>query len=282
MKISLGAKVNYYSKCPFCGTARAEGTEKCINCGKSLLQITEQENTIPDEDKDIALYKARDEKTASENLKELKGKNKFRYFMDYYFGKVVFGIILAALACGLLYSFFKPRQEPALYTVIVVNPFTPTAYDQFKADLEEMLVTDPKHQNIILDNNYSSLIADYNSGMAFTMHMAAGEVDMVIFNKDELKYQVNSEALIPVDQAISKDIFNKLPDDIKIKVTPTYPLDNGDFKYGEEAVYGLNIEKFLERINGFETSSKYCVAFTRITEKHDALDTVVKYMFDIN
>ena len=76
MKISLGAKVNYYSKCPFCGTARAEGTEKCINCGKSLLQITEQENTIPDEDKDIALYKARDEKTASENLKELKGKNK--------------------------------------------------------------------------------------------------------------------------------------------------------------------------------------------------------------
>ena len=36
MKISLGAKVNYYSKCPFCGTARAEGSEKCINCGKDV------------------------------------------------------------------------------------------------------------------------------------------------------------------------------------------------------------------------------------------------------
>ena len=282
MKISLGAKVNYYSKCPFCGTARAEGSEKCINCGKSLLQITEQENTIPDEDKDMALYQARDEKSASETFKSLSGKGKLRYFKDYYLGKVVLGVIIAALAIGLLYSFLKPRQTPALYTVIVVNPFTPTGYDQFMADLEEMLITDPKHQNIVLDNSYSSLVADYNSSMAYTMHMAAGEIDMIIFNKDELKYQVNSEALIPVDQAISEEVYDKLPDDIKIKVVPTYPQENGDFKEGEEAVYGLNIEKFLERINGFETSSKYCVAFTRITEKHDTLDKVVKYMFDIN
>ena len=71
MKISLGEKVNYLAKCPYCGTPRAEGAEKCVNCGKSLLEITEKDTSVPDEDKDVALYQARSDKSASETLKEL-------------------------------------------------------------------------------------------------------------------------------------------------------------------------------------------------------------------
>lgn len=281
MKISLGEKVNYYEKCPECGTPRAEGTERCINCGKSLLQITEKDVKVPEDEADMALYKARSDKSASENLKELKGKSKLRYFVDYYLGKVILGILIAALAGGLLYSFLKPKQDPVFYSAIVVSPFTPAGFQQFKADVENLLITDPKHQNVVLDNTYSSLVADYNSGMSFTVHMAAGEIDAIILSKDELKYQVNSEALKPVDQVISKEIYARIPEEAKVKVVPTYPQENGDFVEGEEAVYGLNLEKFLERINGFETSSKYCIAFTSITENYDNINAVVKYIFDI-
>ena len=280
MKISLGEKVNYYAKCPFCGTPRAEGTEKCVNCGKSLLQITEKDNSVPDEDKDVALYKARSEKSASENLKELKGKSKFRYFMDYYFGKVVFGIIIAALAGGLLYTFLKPRQKPVMYATIVVSPFTPAGYEQFRVDLENMLITDPKHENVVLDT-CSSLVADYNSGMAFMMHMAAGEIDLLICSKDELKYQVNSEALTPIGNVISKELLDKIPESAKIKIIPTYPQDDGSFIEGKEDVYALNLEGFLKKINGFDTTDKYCVAITSITEKKDNIEKVIRYMFDI-
>jgi hypothetical protein len=163
----------------------------------------------------------------------------------------------------------------------VVSPFTPAGFQQFKADVENLLITDPKHQNVVLDNTYSSLVADYNSGMSFTVHMAAGEIDAIILSKDELKYQVNSEALKPVDQVISKEIYARIPEEAKVKVVPTYPQENGAFVEGEEAVYGLNLEKFLERINGFETSSKYCIAFTSITENYDNINAVVKYIFDI-
>ena len=280
MKISLGEKVNYLSKCPYCGTPRAEGAEKCVNCGKSLLEITEKDTSVPDEDKDVALYQARSDKSASENLKELKGKNKFRYFMDYYFGKVVFGLIIAALVGGLLYTFLKPRQTPVMYATIVVSPFTPTGYDQVMADLEDMLITDPRHQNVVLDI-CSSLVADYNSGMAFMMHMAAGEVDLLICSKDELKYQVNSEALAPVSKILSKELLDKIPDSAKITVVPTFPQDDGSFIEGEEEVYALNIEEFLKRINGFDTSNKYCVAITSITDKKENIEKVIKYMFDI-
>ncbi|MBR4816192.1 MAG: hypothetical protein IKZ73_02870, partial [Lachnospiraceae bacterium] len=71
------------------------------------------------------------------------------------------------------------------------------------------------------------------------------------------------------------------PVEAKVKVVPTYPQVNGAFVEGDEAVYGLNLEKFLERINGFETSSKYCIAFTSITENYDNINAVVKYIFDI-
>ena len=80
---------------------------------------------------------------------------------------------------------------------------------------------------------------------------------------------------------IPKDILEKIDESAKYKVTPAYLQDSGDVEYGEEGVYGLNIEKFLEKMNGFETSNKYCVAFTTIAHNKEKFDDIVKYMFDV-
>ncbi|MBR4343792.1 MAG: hypothetical protein IKP88_14040 [Lachnospiraceae bacterium] len=244
--------------------------------------IKQKENaakTVLDESADI--YRNREQKTASETFKDLKGKAKVRYFVDYYLGKIILVTAILAIIGSVLYTTLKPKPSPVFYTIIVVSPFTPAGLDQFKADLEDMFVTDPKKEEVIMDNSYSSIVADYNSSIAYTMHMAAQEVDMLILTKDELKYQVNSKALVPIESVISKQVYEKIPDSAKHKVIPTYPLDNGDFEEGEEAVYGLNIESFLTKINGFETTDKYVIAFTGISQHADKFDDVVKYIFDI-
>ena len=280
MKIALGEKVNYYAECPNCGTPRTDGRDTCEKCGKSLIKTVEKSNEVSDDD-EVSLYKAREEKSASETFKSLKGKSKARYFVDYYLGKIIIGAIILALVGSLVYTTLKPKQEPVLYIAMVVSPFMPNAQEQLKADLTDMFVKDADHENIMLDTNYSSLVADYNSMMGYTMHLSAGEIDMVILTKDELKYQVNNQIMTPVADVISKDILDKIDDSAKYKVTPAYLQDDGNMEYGEEDVYGLNLEKFLEKMNGFETSNKYCIAFVGLAPHKEKFDEVIKYMFDI-
>ena len=141
MKIALGEKVNYYAECPYCGTKRKEGTDSCSKCGKSLIQTVEKVNDEAEEDDgEVSLYKVREEKSASENFKNLKGKAKFSYFKDYYLGKVIVAVLILALLGGLVYTFLKPKQEPVLYIAMIVSPFMPEAQEQFKADLTDMFV----------------------------------------------------------------------------------------------------------------------------------------------
>ena len=248
-----------------------------------FIEESDKENakkTALDGDADI--YRARTQKSASDTFKDLKGKAKFRYFVDYYLGKVLLGLAIAALLGGLVYTMLKPKKETVFYTAVVVSPFYPEAKEQLAEDLLNICGSDPDKEQVIIDDNYSSLIADYNSSLSYTMHMSAGEVDMVILTKEELKYQVNNRAVIPVEQAISKEVFDKLPDSVKHTLLPTYLLDNGDMEEGTEAVYGLNIEKYLEKANGIETSNRYVVAFTEISKHKDKFDAVVKYLFDIS
>ncbi|MCR5727206.1 MAG: hypothetical protein K6G24_07050 [Lachnospiraceae bacterium] len=281
MKIALGEKVNYYSECPNCGSARTGTEDSCRKCGKSLIKTVEKANETEEDDGEVSLYKVREEKSASENFKELKGKAKFNYFKDYYLGKIILALIIVGLLGSLVYTFLKPKQEPVLYIAMVVSPFLPDAQKEFQADLTKMFVTDDVHENIMLDTNYSSLVADYNSMMSYTMHLSAGEIDMVILTKDELKYQVNNGVIIPVKEAVSSDLLDKIDDSLKYKVTPAKLLENGDAEYGEEDVYGLNLEKFLEKKNGFETSNKYVLAFVSIAPHKEKFDSVVKYIFDV-
>lgn len=281
MKIALGEKVNYYSECPNCGAARTGTEDSCRKCGKSLIKTVEKANETEEDDGEVSLYKVREEKSASENFRELKGKAKFNYFKDYYLGKIIVALIIVGLLGSLVYTFLKPKQEPVLYIAMVVSPFLPDAQKEFQADLTEMFVTDDVHENIMLDTNYSSLVADYNSMMSYTMHLSAGEIDMVILTKDELKYQVNNGVIIPVKEAVSSDLLDKIDDSLKYKVTPAKLLENGDAEYGEEDVYGLNLEKFLEKKNGFETSNKYVLAFVSIAPHKEKFDSVVKYIFDV-
>lgn len=281
MKIALGEKVNYYAECPYCGTKRAEGTDSCSKCGKSLIKTVEKVNDeIQEDDGEVSLYKVRKERSASETFKSLKGKSKARFFVDYYLGKIIVAVLILALLGSLVYTALKPKQEPVLYIALIVSPFMPDAQEQFKSDLTNMFVKDEAHENIMLDTNYSSLVADYNSMMSYTMHLSAGEIDMLICTKDELKYQVNNGVIIPVKEAISKEIYDSIDDSLKYKVTPAKLLENGDAEYGEEDIYGLNLEKFLEKINGFETSNKYVVAFTAIAPHKEKFDEVTKYLFD--
>ena len=236
--------------------------------------------TVLDEDADI--YRARETKSASETFKSLKGKAKARYFVDYYLVKILIVVAILAVLANIVYTALKPKPVSVYYVAIVVSPFLPEAQEQFKKDLTELLTTDTDKEEITFDTDYSSLIADYNSGMAYTMHMAVGEIDMIIMTKEELKYQVNNEVIAPIDEVISKELYDKIPDDAKHKVLPTYLQENGDFIEGEERVYALNISSFLERINGFETSDKYCVAFIETSSNKDKIETIVKYMFGIS
>ncbi len=245
----------------------------------TLEEKNDTKKTVLDDN--AMIYSKREEKTARERLKELKGVEKISYFCTYFLWKYVVGLLIAGLVFSLVYTMFiRVTPEDKITCYVINSPFAPGVVEQVKSEISELLVTDAEKEQVSIDDNYYFWSNDYNYRMVFVAHVAGGDVDMLILDRNEFYNQVNNEILMPVKDAISPELYEKLADKYELAAPKTTNVD-GVEEIGEEDVYGLNIESFLERVNGeYGAFSDYCVGFVVNSSKKENFDTVVRYMFE--
>lgn len=233
-------------------------------------------------DESASIYQARDERTPEERLKEFKGKEKIQYFFQYFFWKIAIIAGCALLVIYLVYAIFiKVRPDTVCGLYVLNSPFGQNAYEQMQEELTELLVTDEVHEKIVVDDQYYFWTDDYNYRMAFVTRVAAGEVDMLILDRNEFKQQVNNGILLPVSKCISKALYEELKD-YYVTAIPKSEDYNGNITEKEEDVYGLNVAPYISRINAeYGFSEDYVVAFVANAENKDNYEKVIKYLYDI-
>lgn len=231
-------------------------------------------------DDNASIYQKKENKTPKEIFKELKGKEKVTYFCNYYLGKILLALAVVILVVSLIYTmFFKVVPEDQLCCYVINSPLSPAAVTTMKEELTELFVKDEDREQITVDDNYYFWSADYNYRMAFVAHIASGEVDMLILDRNEFYNQVNNEILVPVDKVISPELYSKLSEYYELATPKFTDYDNVE-KVGEEAVYGLNVAPLISRINSdFVAVSDYCVAFVANSQHTDKFDDFVKYLY---
>lgn len=241
-----------------------------------------RETTLDDS---ASIYQKREEKSGKETFDSLDGKEKWQFFKDYIFKKLLlFGAITAAVAC-LLYSVLKPQPEVMLEVIVFDSPFTAELSESIKSDLNELFVTDEKTQQIVFDTTYYLSNDEYSTRMKFMTMLAAAEIDAIIMPRSEFQTQVNADSIEVIDNYLDADTLDRLFA-YRVNAIPyVTELDsdgNETVIKGEEATYGLDITDYISSLYGEEINTPYYLVFPVNTKKVDNINTFVKYIYGIS
>lgn len=105
-------------------------------------------------DDEAEIYQKREEKTEKEKWKQMDGKAKAQYFVDYYLGKVIVAVIIIGIAASLLWHFLKPKDETILYAAVIDESLDATKLADMTSELEKLCQADGRHQNVKIDDSF--------------------------------------------------------------------------------------------------------------------------------
>lgn len=100
--------------------------------------------------------------------KELDGKQKARYFLDYGLEKLLLCAAAAGAAVFLLVSFLTPEKPAALYVAVVDESLDETECERMKAELEALYGEDRK---VVIDDSF------------YMRDGALGKLEVYLYNK---------------------------------------------------------------------------------------------------
>lgn len=232
-------------------------------------------------DDGASIYKKREEKSEKEQLKSLKGKEKWQFFCDYILKKLIVIIIIGALVASLIYTIAKPKPQVMLYSIITDSPFASETVEEMRNDMTERLVEPDMYAEVIIDDSYYITGGDYSVRMKMITVIAAAEVDSIILTKNELQQQANNQVTARLDEVLSAELLDKLSEYI-VYVTPTITdIDHETPMVGEEGAYALDLSPYIESLGGVNPENGYVIAFTVNAPHKESIEEYVKYLFGI-
>lgn len=230
-------------------------------------------------DDNASIYAKRDNRRDIDKFKDLNGKEKWQFFKDYWLKWVIIGIITIAVCGSFLYSILKEKPEVKYEVLILDNPLSDQYLEEFKADINNLFVTDPEHSETVVDADYYVSQDDYNARMKLMAVIAAKEVDAIIMSYDELQTQVNGGCAGEIKEYLSPELYNELKD-YMVEVTPYETDINNNPVPGEAAVYAIDVTTWLNRVYKTEVNCRYVAICVCNTQHPESFEAFVRYLFD--
>lgn len=231
---------------------------------------------------DASIYSKREKKSEKQKFRELRGKEKWTYFKDYYMKPLIVGIVVLAIAVSVVYSVAIDKPEDILYAAVVDNPFTEDILAEMTAAMEEVLVQDADKQRVSIDASYFlNSESSYYSSMKLMTLVAAREIDVMIMPAAEFQNQVNGGTLAPLNTFFDEETLARWEEHI-VNATPAdTDIATGEITYGEQDRYGLKLNAYLES-KGYDLSraaTTYVMGFVVNTEHPDSCRELAYYVF---
>jgi hypothetical protein len=187
-------------------------------------------------DEDAAIYHQNNNQSEKEKLRDMPLKKKLSYLWDYYRYHALLFIVIAAFIYYAIYSFTKPKIETKLYTAIINNTVEPEIWDEYVERISEHLDLDTVTENAILNYKfYYNGDAEYEVNMrqAFTVYLAASEIDVIIAPMSEFSDYVDNGFFTPLSDQLPTDLYSSLTDRFYLSETEDNP---------KVSAYGLYLE----------------------------------------
>ncbi len=208
-------------------------------------------------DEDSILYQRHNDETTKKDVKAMDGKGKFRYFVDYYLLKIVVVVVILLAGGNLLYNTIFHHPETVLTINAVGNVFLDDP-ELLAQDLRPVFgLTDPD-MNIYVTNYH---LADYNQQMAFTTHLAAGEIDIMLFDKEQFDRYSEQGICADLSEVLSPAFFEELKDQIVEGRPGIYDSQSDTTTYGDPYPMAIDVtgDPFFERYTPYDGEIYLCL-----------------------
>lgn len=187
---------------------------------------------------DAALYSHKEDISEKDKWTSMTKKERFRYFADYYLGKIIIIIIVAAVVGSILHTMLTPKPETQL-SVAIVNDIENTAlYDELQVRFHEVIGLDEEKQQTVFDTEYYFNDYDYQSWQKYSIYNMVGDLDVTILPYADFQKYAPGGYFSPVTALLSSGLYASLSDYLlETKQTD----DEGNLIPDSETVYGINL-----------------------------------------
>lgn len=186
-------------------------------------------------DENAEIYQPRDERSEKEIFKSLTPEQKKQQFISYYLVPLIVAILIIGAIISLIYNYFAPRQD-LVFELAVVNDYIPQdKQETFQSEIENLFITNKDKQRILYDASYrigDEYSSDYLSVEKLTTYMYAGEIDIIIADKNYFEQNVQNGVFLNLAQILPSDLYSELTDNFYCS-----KVENDD----DECAYGINL-----------------------------------------
>lgn len=184
------------------------------------------------------LYQKRDDSVnAKPDLKALTGKQKLRYFIDYYLKYCIAAAVILFFAGDLIYHMFLKNEETIL-SISAIGSASLSEEEDFTASLRELYELTEDNQLITIAA-YS--LEDANQQMAFSTRLIAGSTDLVICDSDDFQEQSSGGLYLDLSELLPADTLAALSDRLVTGHVTETDTDGTVLSVGEDAPYGISL-----------------------------------------
>lgn len=135
-------------------------------------------------DDDAILYNQPQEQSTKQTWKELNGRQKLKFFIDYYLLKILVVTAILGVAGYLLWlTVLRKEPETAFYTAVMDTIIPEPGKQELAEKIADVLELQDGAQQIMLDDSF---VMD-TAGMKLSAVMSLGEIDVFLCNADTFK-----------------------------------------------------------------------------------------------
>lgn len=157
-----------------------------------------------------SIYQKREPKSEKQKWAEMDRRERWEYFKDYYRKKVIWGIIGVIAVCSLVYSIFGPSVEQVLYVAVINDYWGDAAQRALEDDLEMILETDPKWEEVYVDDTYffSDNSSDaYSYVQKLAAFIFAGDVDLLVSDEPQYEVYATQDYFLDLEEVLPADLY---------------------------------------------------------------------------
>lgn len=229
------------------------------------------------------IYKKREKQTEREKLSDMTGAEKWDYFKQYYFKKLLAFIVIFGFLGFLLYEVFSPKPDTVLSVAMVNYPLDEETLTNLEDDITELLHVDPETQKILIDTSYDLNNHDYASAEKLTTYTFAGEIDIFIAPESQFLKYAFSNTLTPLTDALPTDVYSALSDRLFSCRTRLNDEEVPSEAMGPEGVFGIYAEDLpmFDAYKGYMQDPPVIGIIVTSPNTENAV-SFIRYLFGLN
>ncbi len=197
--------------------------------------------TVLDDGADI--YQRRIQKSEKQKFSELHGRDKWQYFKDYYFTKLVVIIIAIAFIGYFFYTILAPKPETVLHVAVANFAFPESQVTKVQDEFGEYLNIDTENEEIYFDTSYTLSESDYTSAERIATYIYAGELDVFIAPESQFRNYAVSGMFSPLSDQLPTDLYSFLSDSFFSSALRVEDEETADNATGPVSVYGIYLDE---------------------------------------